>query len=59
MTSDLHERLVGLQSTDELARKQKKAMTKHYWTQEDLDWTERYGRELQASIIFVDDPDHS
>jgi len=42
----LHERLVALQSTDELRRKREKAWRKGIWTQEDIDYADRAGGEL-------------
>lgn len=52
MNLELHKRLIELQPTAELVRKQKKAMTKHHWTQEDLDCADREGRELHAALLF-------
>lgn len=55
LESDLHQRLVALQPTSELIRKQRKARTKHYWTQEDLDCADREGKELYEALHFTDE----
>lgn len=45
---ELHRRLVARQTDEELNRKQKKAWTKHYWTQEDIDAADRYADRLHS-----------
>lgn len=48
MRDDLHARLIARQTTDELTRKQKKALRRAYWTQEDFDLAERTAAEMGA-----------
>jgi len=51
MNTDLHQRLVDMQPTAELRRKQRRSVTKHHWTQEDLDLADREGRELHDALF--------
>ena len=53
---NLHERLIALQPTAELARKQRKAWTKHYWTQEDIDHAKRWADEMHEKLQWTDAP---
>ena len=52
MVSSLHERLVALQSTEELKRKADKAaqLKAKLWTQEELDYCDRQGLELALAM---------
>ena len=45
---DLHKMLVDKQETAELLRKRIKAMRRGYWTQEDIDYSERAGEEMMV-----------
>jgi hypothetical protein len=49
----LHDRLVALQTTEELERKARKAATKDTWTQEDIDLARRQAQELHASLKWI------
>lgn len=53
MTDELHKRLVDRQSLDELKRKQRKAQTKHYWTQEDIDLANREAKRLHERLRWL------
>lgn len=54
MPTDLHERLVAKQSTEELKRKAEKARERaNIWTQEELDYAKRRGQEIAESIKWA------
>ncbi len=42
----LHERLIALQSDEELERKAKKAFSKKFWSQEEIDHYNRWGETM-------------
>lgn len=46
----LHERLVALQSTENLRRKSVKARRKGFFTVEDIDYARRWAKELGEQI---------
>ena len=48
--SPLHETLIEKQPEAELERKAKKARSKGFWSQEEIDWIKRKARRLVASI---------
>ena len=52
MGSDLHERLIANQSTEELKRKADKARERKakLWTREELDYCERRAKELYKAL---------
>lgn len=49
-TADVHGRLIAKQPTDELRRKQRKAVQRGIWTQEDIDLAEREGKEMSEAL---------
>ena len=51
---DLHERLIKLQSTDELKRKSDKSRTKaRVYTQENIDYIYRQAKELSKKFKSI------
>jgi hypothetical protein len=49
--SDLHNRLVALQTDEELRRKADKARERsNLWTQEELDWARRRAERLACEL---------
>jgi len=44
--SDLHKRLISLQPIKELERKSIKSRRRGFYTQEDIDHSERWGEEM-------------
>ena len=52
--TDLHERLIAKQPTDELKRKAGKSRERaNIWTQEELDYAARRGEELARSLKWA------
>lgn len=45
-----HDRLVAKQTTEELRRKQAKALRLGIWAQEDIDLGERLGKEMAEKL---------
>jgi len=52
LNKDLHKRLIARQSTEELKRKAIKAQEKSLYTQEGIDYADRWADEIRDLLTF-------